>query len=146
MRGNPRPNEMGITLRQLFRCQTFFYVKTPQFRLLIAAGRTRQTTEHSSLVFLLLLPCKKKIPSDLALERKELTLAYFSYSILCRRFAPRCAAVRASHSDLLLIISFENGILFFKWEKNALVIEEFFWNSRLKAKNSEFTRTIYSNW
>ena len=81
----------------------FFHVKTPQFRLLIAAGKTRQTTEHSSFFSSFL--CKKKIPSDLALDReRSLTLAYFSYSILCRRFAPRCAAGRASHSDLFLII------------------------------------------
>ena len=80
----------------------FFHVKTPQFRLLIAAGKTRQTTEHSSFFSPFL--CKKKIPSDLALDReRSLTLAYFSYSILCRRFAPSCAAARASHSDLYLI-------------------------------------------
>ena len=80
----------------------FFHVKTPQFRLLIAAGKTRQTTEHSSFFSSFL--CKKKIPSDLALDReRSLTLAYFSYSILCRRFAPSCAAARASHSDLYLI-------------------------------------------
>ena len=69
----------------------FARVKTPQFRLLIAAGKTRQTTEHSSLVFLLLLPVqKRKSLRTWPWKRKDLTLAYFSYSILCRRFAPRC--------------------------------------------------------
>ena len=46
----------------LWPSQNIWTLKTPKFRLLIAAGKTRQTTEHSSLVFLLLLPVQKENP------------------------------------------------------------------------------------